>query len=191
MHNWFECKIKYQKIDEATGKDKTIKEAHLIDAVSFTEAEERTYRLLEPEVDGEFVVTNISPAKYNEVFFDEEGETWFKCKVVYIDVDQNNGKERKTSTMDLVFASNIKDACQKLEKQLSEILIPWECTSIAETALVDIFPYDAGEADQKKVEGMTRIENVEPANAIEDFENDMAAVDNDEVEELEDLPEEE
>ena len=35
-NNWFECKVKYVKIDE-NGKEKKVTEPYLIDAVSFTE----------------------------------------------------------------------------------------------------------------------------------------------------------
>lgn len=145
MHNWFECKIKYQKIDEASGKDKTVKEAFLIDAVSFTEAEARTYRLLEQEIGGEFTVTNISPAKINEVFYNEDGDIWFKAKVVYIDADEASGKERKSTNYMLVFANNLKQAIDRLEEGLREVLIPWNITSIQETTLIDIFPYHPDE----------------------------------------------
>jgi len=36
MQNLFECKVKYTKIDENTGKEKKVTETYLIDAVSFT-----------------------------------------------------------------------------------------------------------------------------------------------------------
>jgi len=173
MHNWFECKIKYQKIDEATGKDKTIKESYLIDAVSFTEAEARAYKILEEEIGQEFIITNINPVNINDVFFDEDGEIWYKCKVVYIDADPSNGKEKKTGTFALAYANSIKDACEKLEKHLSEVLIPWEVKSIAETNIFDVFPYNAEEAAERKVEGMTPVAEFENKNAIEDFEQEM------------------
>lgn len=40
MHNWFECKITYEKMLE-NGMQKKVTEPYLVDALSFTEAEAR------------------------------------------------------------------------------------------------------------------------------------------------------
>ena len=40
MHNWFECKIRYEKVAE-NGMNKKVTEPYLVDALSFTEAESR------------------------------------------------------------------------------------------------------------------------------------------------------
>lgn len=40
MYNWFECKVKYDKLME-TGMQKSVTEPYLVDALSFTEAEAR------------------------------------------------------------------------------------------------------------------------------------------------------
>ena len=44
MIDWFECKVRYAKIDEKSGKEKTVTESYLVDAVSFTEAEDRIFK---------------------------------------------------------------------------------------------------------------------------------------------------
>lgn len=38
MHNWFTCKIRYEKTME-NGMNKKVTEPYLVDALSFTEAE--------------------------------------------------------------------------------------------------------------------------------------------------------
>ena len=40
MSNWFECKVKYDKMME-NGLPKSVSEPYLVDALSFTEAEAR------------------------------------------------------------------------------------------------------------------------------------------------------
>ena len=40
MHNWFECKVSYEKMLE-NGMQKKVTEPYLVDALSFTEAEAR------------------------------------------------------------------------------------------------------------------------------------------------------
>ncbi|MEO9662450.1 MAG: DUF4494 family protein, partial [Maribacter dokdonensis] len=38
---WYECKIKYRKLDDASGMLKVKTEPFLVDAISYTEAESR------------------------------------------------------------------------------------------------------------------------------------------------------
>ena len=58
MSNWFECKVKYQKVDE-NGKQKGVAENYMVDAVSFTDAEARITKELEQYAGlGEFVVVD-------------------------------------------------------------------------------------------------------------------------------------
>lgn len=152
MHNWFECKVKYDKIDEKSGKDKTVTEAYLMDALSFTEAETRTTAELENVISGEFQVTNISKSKLSDVFIYQEGEWWYKCKVNIIDVDQKSGKEKKSSNMMLIMADNVKEAYERLEESLAELIVPYEIVSIAQSNILDIFPYSV---DDENIEQPT------------------------------------
>ena len=62
MYNWFECKIKYEKMDEY-GKEKPVSESYIVDALSFTEAENRLIKMLEGEIPDEFIVTGIAKEK--------------------------------------------------------------------------------------------------------------------------------
>mgnify|MGYP003395107680 CR=1 FL=1 len=47
MHNWFECKIRYEKVAE-NGMNKKVTEPYLVDALSFTEAESRIIEEITP-----------------------------------------------------------------------------------------------------------------------------------------------
>ena len=40
MQTWFECKVKYVKIDD-DGRERKVSEVYLVDAVTFTDAETR------------------------------------------------------------------------------------------------------------------------------------------------------
>lgn len=141
MTNWFECKVKYTKIDEVSGKDKTVSNVYLVDAVSFTEAEERIHKQMEELVSGEFEVTNIKREKLSDLFHLEDADIWYKCKVVYIDADESSGKEKKSNHTMMVSASSLKQAVENLEKCLKDVLIPWEIKSIVESSVDEIFPY--------------------------------------------------
>ena len=62
MHNWFEGKIRYEKINEA-GMNVKVTEPYLVDALSFTEAEARLIEELSPFISGEFTVSEKAVLK--------------------------------------------------------------------------------------------------------------------------------
>ena len=99
MHNWFECKIRYEKVAE-NGMNKKVTEPYLVDALSFTEAESRIIEEITPFISGEFTVADIKRANYSELFPCEEdaADRWFKCKLYFITLDEKSGAEKKTAT---------------------------------------------------------------------------------------------
>ena len=73
MNIWFECKVRYQKIDES-GKEKNVRESYLVDAVTFTDAEKIINQKLEEFISGEFIVTNINKSSLTDVFSFDDGD---------------------------------------------------------------------------------------------------------------------
>lgn len=112
---YFECKVSYEKIME-DGKQKKVTEPYLVDALSFTEAEARIIEELTPFISGEFVIKDIKRAKLSEIFFNENGDRFYKIKVYFITIDEKSGAEKKTATQMLTQASNLKEAIEVLEK---------------------------------------------------------------------------
>ncbi len=141
MSNWFECKVKYQKLDDQ-GKVKNVSEPYLVDAVSFTEAESRINKEMEPYISGEFTVTNIKIANYAEILPGESGDRWYKAKVSYITIDEERGLERKSNSYMLIRAHNLKDAYDNLEKEMKGTVSDYEIAAITESPILDIFPFD-------------------------------------------------
>ncbi|MFO7999977.1 MAG: DUF4494 domain-containing protein [Marinilabilia sp.] len=153
LHTWFECKVRYIKTDENTGKEKKVTEPYLVDAVSYTEAEKRIHDEMESMISGEFHITNIRKADYSEILPDDDGDRWYKCKVSHLSIDEKAGKEKKVNSQMLVMANNVREAYDNLMKGLSDMVVDFEVLSIAESPIKDIFPYDAENAftDQKTV----------------------------------------
>lgn len=148
MHNWFECKVSYEKTLE-NGMQKKVTEPYLVDALSFTEAEARIIEELKPYISGEFSIADIKRAKYNELFFNDNGDRYYKAKIQFITLDEKNGTEKKTSVQMLAQASNLKEALSVIEKGMSGTLADYIIASLAETTIMDIFPY--GEEDKNKI----------------------------------------
>ena len=139
MSNWFECKVKYQKVDE-NGKQKGVAENYMVDAVSFTDAEARITKELEQYAGlGEFVVASIKTTNYTEIIPNESGDRWFKCKAVFIKFDEKSGKERRSSSTMLVQATDVKDAYDVLSKALSTSIADFTIPAINESSIMDIF----------------------------------------------------
>ena len=146
MHTWFECKIRYEKTME-NGMNKKVTEPYLVDALSFTEAEARIIEEMTPFISGEFTVSDIKRANYSELFPCEEeaADCWFKCKLVFITLDEKNGAEKKTSTQVLVQAADLRDAVKKLDEGMKGTMADYQIASVAETAIMDVYPYSAEE----------------------------------------------
>ena len=77
------------------------------------------------------------------LFAYEEGEKWFKCKVIYFSVDEKSGKEKKVVNYMLVNAGDINQALDRITESLRTMLIPYETTDINLTQILDVFPYTA------------------------------------------------
>lgn len=150
MNNWFECKVKYKKIDEQ-GNEKDAKEVYLIDAVSFTEAEARIHKVLEQYISGEFNVTNINRSTLSEIVAAEDGEYWFKAKVSISTIDEKSGKEKASNQLILIAADNLKQSIERLETSLSEMIVPWDLKMVQESPIIDVFPFFEEENTEQEI----------------------------------------
>ena len=142
MHNWFQCKVKYEKNAQDGGIVKT-SEAYLVDALSFTEAEERINEEMRPFISGEFLVSDIKREKVNELFANEAGDRWYRSKVNFISLDEEKGVEKRIATTMYAQAISVKDALEVIEKGMKGTLADYEIAAITETNIMDVFPYKA------------------------------------------------
>ena len=145
MNKWFECKVKYVKTME-NGLEKPVTETYLVDALSFTEAEKRFLEEIRPVMSGEFEVTSIKPVKFSDVFFCdlESADKWFKCKLVYITVDEKSGAEKKSASLSLVQAADLREAIKYLDEQMKGTIGDYQIAQVSETLIMDVYPYKAG-----------------------------------------------
>ncbi len=152
MPNWFLGKIRYQQpIDDASVgtrneefiKQKTVTEAYLVNAVSYTDAEARLYEEIAANTANrpEFEITDISRIKLADVFHEENGgDTWYKVKALFTTDDEKTGKQKKTPSLMLVNAETPKQAYERIEYSLKTALDPFEITDVNLTKILDIFP---------------------------------------------------
>ena len=101
---------------------------YLVDALSFTEAEARIIEEMTPFISGEFTVSDIKRANYSELFpsDEESADRWFKCKLIFITLDEKSGAEKKTSTQVLVQAADLRDAVKKLDEGMKGTMADYQ-----------------------------------------------------------------
>jgi hypothetical protein len=149
MATWFQSKIRFQQQDEK-GNTKTINQAYLFDAVSYTDAEARAYNYFAAELP-EFQLIGLTKMKFNEVFFIENNaEIWFKCKVQYIVFDEKTQNEKKVPFMMLLNAHDIKECYGLLVEKLGQVQ-DYIISDINATKILDVIPYEEPDAEQKEI----------------------------------------
>lgn len=143
MQNWYEGVIRYKKVTEE-GKVKKVNELYLVDALSATECEARLIEEMTPFITGEFAVKSVKESNYSELFLSEEeaADRYFKCKLIFITLDEKSGAEKKTSTQVLVQAADLRDAVKKLDEGMKGTMAYYQICSVVETAIMDVYLYN-------------------------------------------------
>ena len=150
MATWFECEVKYDKLAE-NGQQKTVTEPYLVDALSFTEAEARIIEEITPFISGDFKVTAVKRTNTAEIFWDEEGDRWYRVKVNFVTIDEKTAVEKKTANYIMVQAADFKKAFDNFMAGMKGTMSDFEVASITETAIMDVYQANLGgtAADQE------------------------------------------
>ena len=139
MNNWFTVKVKYTKqLDNGTFK--RVSEQYLLSAMSFTDAEARTYEEIGSLVRGEFIIDAITKTELHDIFGFDGQESWYLVRVQYDSVDVDSEKSKKVLNKFLVSAENIDQAQKNIKESLSGLMVDYQITSITESAIQDVFP---------------------------------------------------
>ena len=139
MISWFTVKLKYTKqLDNGTLKRVT--EPYLVAAMTFTDADARIYEEMGNAIRGEFTVSGISRTEVHDIFSIDGSNVWFKCKVSYESADDEGGKAKKINQYFLTEGTNVKDACENLIENLSDLMVDYKISSVAESPIIEIFP---------------------------------------------------
>lgn len=143
MALWFECKVKYDKLQE-NGAVKKVNEPYLVDALTFTEAESRIIDEMSPCISGDFSISAVKKTKVAEIFFDETGDRFYMAKVNFISLDEKTGAEKKSVNFILVQASDFEDALKNFKKGMEGTMADFELVALSETLIMDVFPLKLG-----------------------------------------------
>ena len=130
------------------GLQKKVTETYTIDALSFTEAEQRIMEEMSAYISGEFDIKDIKIAPYKEIFFADidSADRWYKTKLQFITIDEKTEKEKRSNVSYLVNAGTLSGAVRNIEEVMSGTMIDYVIASVAETQLIDVFEY--GKTDE-------------------------------------------
>ncbi|NJM93641.1 MAG: DUF4494 domain-containing protein [Cytophagales bacterium] len=144
MKTWFLCKVRCTREDN-NGHLKTVTDAYLVDALTFTEAESRIYGEMEQVVRGEFIVKAITKSNFTDIFRYSDSEVWHKCKVAYVVSDADSGKEKTVKNMMLVTADDVRTAYERMVECVKNMLVSFRVIEVAESPIVEVFEYGTEE----------------------------------------------
>ncbi|MDD6943299.1 MAG: DUF4494 domain-containing protein [Muribaculaceae bacterium] len=138
MAIWFECKVRYDKMQE-NGMVKKVNEPYLVDALTFTEAESRIIEEMKPYISGEYSISSEKKTKISEIFYHEGGDRYYLVKAAFISYDNKTDTEKKSISQILVQACDLEEALNNFNEGMKGTMDDYTIISIAETAIMDIF----------------------------------------------------
>ena len=125
------------------GLQKRVSENYVVDALSFSEAEERIIEEMSHYISGQFDVIDIKKATYKEIFFadSDTADRWYKVKVQFITIDEKTAKEKKTSVNYLIQAGSFNGAVKNIEEVMGSTMIDYVIATVSETLLMDVYEH--------------------------------------------------
>ena len=166
--SYFQTKVSFLG-EQENGTVKKITKQFLVDAMSFTETEARVIREVGESV-RDLYFDSIAHSPIQEVVSYGDTDLWFKCKVVYKDVDPDSGKEKKTTLYILVNANDVNEAYDRCKDHLKSMLVPFEIPKVEETAICEIYQYE-------KPVPAGYIKRVESPSFVNQLQKDEGALD--------------
>lgn len=139
MSEYFQAKVSSLQ-QQSNGLIAKVVETYLIDAMSFTEAEARAIK--ESEGSREVTAVAIARSPIKEVVMYGDTDQFFKVKVQYSLMDEATEKEKKVTTYFLVNANDAKEAYERTEEHLKEMLVPFTIPKIEESPIIEVYQYE-------------------------------------------------
>jgi len=146
MSAFFETSIKFLEINHA-GNQVLSKGVLLIqknpgvtNPYSAAEEKAREWGLINGTDDG-ILINSIKESKICQVFADQDGQYYYKCKIVLITVDEESGKEKKKTEYYIQQADSVEQAINRFKENMSYLVIPFEEISVSNTNIIDVIEH--------------------------------------------------
>lgn len=149
MANYIETRIRFDKMRE-NGTVKKTTESYLVDALSFTEAEARIIEEQTPFMSGDFTVSAVKKSKVAEIYRNASGDKWYRCKLMFITIDEKSGAEKRSASIIMVQAIDFRNALENLLDCMKGTMSDFEIVEIAETKIMDVYDVKLGTTADKE-----------------------------------------
>ena len=144
MYYYFEATVRYERT-MSEGNIKMITEKYILTAASFAEAEERITIEIKPFAAGQFDVKALKTIDVREVMMDSDNSSddkWFKCKVLFITINEITAEEKRTPAIIYVFAKDTASANSVLTEGLRSSMMDYEIDTIQATKIVELYQFE-------------------------------------------------
>lgn len=134
--NWFKLKVKYLVQTENKIEKKTAE--FVLKGYTFSEAEANLTGFIEDTI-GEFNLVTCSKFNIIDCIKDESKEFWYKVKVVYKDINEDNGKETRVIDNYLIQENNPEGITKKMKDRLTGSIMDYDLEQIQKTKISEVF----------------------------------------------------
>ena len=130
---------------------KKVTEQYVVEALSFSEAEQRITEEMSQYISGKYEITDVRKAPYKEVFFSDADleDRYYKAKLQFITIDERTDKEKRSAVTYLVQAATLDGAVNNINEVMGSTMIDYEKSNISETKIMDVYEYTKKETDSK------------------------------------------
>jgi hypothetical protein len=168
----FEAKVKYHRIDPASGKEKQVIENYILQADTFGQAEELTLTCM-AQITPATVAKAISISDVAEII-ESEGDNFYKVKIMVRDIDELSGKEKDSPKILLIRSNTVKFALKLAEEWQDGIMADTELHSIRLVTIIDQLPFQKEQIKAGTESGITVTYNAD-LDDDDDDDNDESA----------------
>ena len=142
--DWYEVSVKYENCT-SSGLVETINESYLVDAMSFSEAEQRVIKEEFSYSQLPYEVKACCKRKYRDIVTSSsacEGlSQFFKASLKIITFDEKSGKEKLSPVRILVEASDFDHAVANLKNFVDKGMEYYEIEGLTKTKIVEVLYY--------------------------------------------------
>ena len=131
--------------------EQKVTEPYLVDALSFTGSRSTYHRKMTPFISGEFTVSDIKRPTIANCFHAKKKLPTVGSNANWFSSLDEKAVLRKNVYQVLVQAADLRDAVKKLDEGMKGTMADYQIASVAETAIMDVYPYSAEPDDKPEV----------------------------------------
>lgn len=133
---WMEASVRYAETTE-DGKEKTSTGKYVVDALTYEEAEQKVLCLI--PTGGE--ITSMSRPAFGDVLFTDviSDDKYYTVKLCFISINEETGKEKKSTVTYLVQASSLNDAVRNIDTAMKPTTLDYVSVSASETKIIYVY----------------------------------------------------